>query len=411
MFRYILSILTLLIFNAYMVSAQVPETINFQGILKGIDGELLEDGDYKLTFNLYNAETGGSALWTEEQNVIVTDGIFSVLLGKLITFSSTNVIFDKPYWLGVSVQDDVELKPRFELSSSPYALNPSVSTGTGDGNMPVGTVIDWWRPNNNFPVPTGFKICDGSTVDDEESPFNGFNVPDLRNKFVRGAESLADIGATGGSESHKHTVESSSTSTSSAGNHEHIIDPPSANTNETGNHLHSVDPPGENTGEGGAHNHTVDPPLTETTEDAHQHQWATFTPSGTWNTWKQGGSLLTLGDWDNGIGNSGSGKYPLFRDRLPSGTEGYRTSIYRHKHSVNIASFSSSSGGGHSHFFNQSAFNSSTTGNHLHNLDISSFSSSSTGNHTHNVDISAFDFKTASHIPEYYGLLKLIKIK
>ena len=31
--------------------------------------------------------------------------------------------FDKPYWLGISI-DDSELTPRIELTSSPYSLNP-----------------------------------------------------------------------------------------------------------------------------------------------------------------------------------------------------------------------------------------------------------------------------------------------
>lgn len=375
MLKQILLRLGLLILLTQMATAQVPETINFQGALKDGAGQALADGTYKLTFKLYQTETGGSALWIEEQSVVVTDGILNAILGKVTTFASANIIFNKPFWLGISVQDDAEMTPRFELSSSPYALNPAATTG--GGGVPVGTVIDWWRPNNNFTVPTGFKICDGGTVSDNDSPLNGFNVPDLRNKFIRGAESLEDIGETGGSATHKHAV-----------------DPLSAASNSAGDHAHSVDPPNAQSTNHSGHQHSVNPPSVVTSEVSHQHQWSTYSPSQAWHTWTNGGGITTLIDWDDGIGNSGSGNYPLARKKLTGGTIGHFTSINRHDHTINIGNI-----------------NSTIAGSHVHQTDISPFNSSSTGSHSHDVDIASFDAEMVSHTPEYYGLLKLIKIK
>jgi hypothetical protein len=30
--------------------------------------------------------------------------------------------------------------------------------------LPIGAVIDWWRPDGTVPIPAGFEICDGHTV-------------------------------------------------------------------------------------------------------------------------------------------------------------------------------------------------------------------------------------------------------
>jgi hypothetical protein len=52
--------------------------------------------------------------------------------------------------------------------------------------VPVGAVIDWYRPRPTTPVPLGFLICNGATVADPQSELNGTNVPDLTDKFVMG---------------------------------------------------------------------------------------------------------------------------------------------------------------------------------------------------------------------------------
>jgi hypothetical protein len=76
----------------------------------------------------------------------------------------------------------------------------------GAALVPIGAVIDWWRPNDTFPVPDGFQICTGGVVNDAQSPFNGETLPDLRNRFIRGAASFAGIGDTGGASTHTHTI-------------------------------------------------------------------------------------------------------------------------------------------------------------------------------------------------------------
>jgi hypothetical protein len=62
--------------------------------------------------------------------------------------------------------------------------------------VPIGAVIDWWRPVDTVSIPTGWAICDGSVVASGNHDFGtgaSITLPDLRNVFVLGANSsLAD---------------------------------------------------------------------------------------------------------------------------------------------------------------------------------------------------------------------------
>lgn len=64
--------------------------------------------------------------------------------------------------------------------------------------VPVGAVIDWYRPTAATPVPAGFMVCNGDKVNDPQSPMNNANVPNLVDKFVMGV-TPARQGETGGS--------------------------------------------------------------------------------------------------------------------------------------------------------------------------------------------------------------------
>jgi hypothetical protein len=75
------------------------------------------------------------------------------------------------------------------------------------GDVPIGAVIDWWRPDPSFPIPDGYEICDGSVVQDPKSPLDGHTLPDLSDRFVMGITNPDLIGETGGSSSHRHQVD------------------------------------------------------------------------------------------------------------------------------------------------------------------------------------------------------------
>jgi hypothetical protein len=125
---YIILVFTLS-FEFVSFSQTIPQTLNYQGILKDGSGVILPDGSYSLTFKLYNAASGGSALWTETKSVTVQDGVFATQLGNT---TQINLPFTEGYYLGVTVAAGSELTPRFPLSSVPYSF---MSLNVPDGSV------------------------------------------------------------------------------------------------------------------------------------------------------------------------------------------------------------------------------------------------------------------------------------
>ncbi|MFN8547078.1 MAG: hypothetical protein U0527_03685 [Candidatus Eisenbacteria bacterium] len=102
--------------------ADVPRTMSYQGILRNADTSLVPDGNYQLTFRLYEAATGGSPVWAETQVIAVSRGLFNATLGAVAPLSME---FDHQYWLSTQVGGEAELAPRVMLASAPSALNSS----------------------------------------------------------------------------------------------------------------------------------------------------------------------------------------------------------------------------------------------------------------------------------------------
>lgn len=119
--KYIVLISAIItLFFARLSLAQIPQTLSYQGVLSDASGTAVADGNYNLTFKLYESATSGPLVWEETQGVTVTSGIFSVVLG-----SSTllDLPFNKQYWLGIALDGGSELQPRIQLTSAAYSLN------------------------------------------------------------------------------------------------------------------------------------------------------------------------------------------------------------------------------------------------------------------------------------------------
>ena len=161
---------------------------------------------------------------------------------------------------------------------------------TQGGEVPLGAVIDWWRPDPTFPVPDGFLIADGSRVVDPKSPLDGMLLPDLRGKFVRGSQDAAGIGSSGGASTHTHSAS---------------------------------------------------PPPLRTVGNSHRHEWAStyLTPAGEtqWTSWNGGGFPVLIIFWGNGIGAEGAGYFPLATGS-PGENHFYTDAAY-HDHDVNVPTF------------------------------------------------------------------------
>ncbi len=112
------------------LDAAVPRTIQYQGKLTEPDGTLLV-GEHTVTFRLYDAATDGTKLWEEPHTVTlnrVDNGVFTVVLGSQVAFSST-MAFNDPLWLTIEVDGGGEFSPRQLLSAVSYALNADTLDG------------------------------------------------------------------------------------------------------------------------------------------------------------------------------------------------------------------------------------------------------------------------------------------
>jgi len=105
-----------------LISADVPQMINYQGRLVTSEGDVV-DTSVSMVFAIYNDSAGALPLWTETHALItVEDGDFSVLLGEINPISDT-VFNGHIRYLGVKVGIAPEGRPLNPLVSVAYAYS------------------------------------------------------------------------------------------------------------------------------------------------------------------------------------------------------------------------------------------------------------------------------------------------
>jgi len=103
------------------------------------------NSSFSFAFSLYNASTGGSALWTETQTLTVSSGKLNALLGSV---SALSLPFDQDYYLGVKVSTDNEMTPRYRVASSAYSYhaNRADTANTSKLQACSGATLNNTRP-------------------------------------------------------------------------------------------------------------------------------------------------------------------------------------------------------------------------------------------------------------------------
>ncbi len=135
----ILTLAALALLYAQGVRAQIPQTISYQGMLTTSSAPA--NGSHLITIVLYDVASGGSALYHEEHQLTVTNGIFNVAIGSITPFPSS-LTFDRQYYLGVVVDGGPELSPRAALASVPYALHAAAASSLDKGVKGVVTSLN-----------------------------------------------------------------------------------------------------------------------------------------------------------------------------------------------------------------------------------------------------------------------------
>jgi len=120
MLKKSLIFVAIILFVALSLNAQVPQLINYQGVLTNASGNPL-NGSFSINFSLYSVPSGfGVLLWSETQTIPVTDGLFNVLLGS-ITPIPYSVFNGADKYLAIKVGSDPEMTPRKRLVSVGYS--------------------------------------------------------------------------------------------------------------------------------------------------------------------------------------------------------------------------------------------------------------------------------------------------
>lgn len=146
----------------------VPYKVNFQGYLRSSTGEALADGQYNVTFRLYDASTGGVLVWTEVRQetsrVTLADGYFSVQLGDVAALSPSlfqsqtlhlEVELPTPATAtcstnGCASYTEGPMTPRQPLASSPYAFNADQLDGYDASEFTLGAGDNLFTGMNTF---------------------------------------------------------------------------------------------------------------------------------------------------------------------------------------------------------------------------------------------------------------------
>lgn len=229
-----MSILVAVFFSlsAWLSFAQsIPLYINYMGKLVDQTSGSLIWGKKSIIFSLYEDETGGDPIYQQTRQVNITNGTFSIYLGKGEGYYQGSAVDDgipaevfthhAAKYLGIKIADSAaEMSPRKLIGSVAYAYKAKEAERSTEliGSqverlVPSGTIVMWSGALASIPV--GWALCDGT---------NG--TPDLRDKFIYGATAGEEPGTTGGAHHYALT-------TDQLPSHTHI-----ATCSTNGTHMH-----------------------------------------------------------------------------------------------------------------------------------------------------------------------------
>ncbi|MCI5130695.1 MAG: hypothetical protein D3904_04065, partial [Candidatus Electrothrix sp. EH2] len=160
--RLLSTILLTLFFAATTTYAnEVPNLIHYEGFLtkkgnqknnkgnggnsgNGGGGQLIQDGEYDMTFSFYDVPADGDPLWTETwdsstMQVLVSKGHYRVFLGTHTPLPPTFFKEHPSTYLCITIGEDEEMLPRQRIASVPYAM----STYSDEAPFPAGGIIMW----------------------------------------------------------------------------------------------------------------------------------------------------------------------------------------------------------------------------------------------------------------------------
>lgn len=167
--RSLIPVLAWLVIPTRAATAAVPAVVSYQGELTNNVGHRVPDGGYYVTFGLFTAQIGGTAVWSESKSTEVRNGLLSTPLGALNPLPAS--AFERPLWLEISVNGSV-LSPRVPLASVPYAMHAALADAVPVGSITstqiAGSAVNQYQLANGS--VTAAKLASGSVSLDKIAP-------------------------------------------------------------------------------------------------------------------------------------------------------------------------------------------------------------------------------------------------
>ena len=142
----------------------VPDSVNYQGVLKTSVGSPVPDGSYSVTFNIYDVTSGPNPpLWTETKSVTTVGGLFTTFLGSVTALPSS--VFSGPKrFLGITVNPDPEMTPRVALVTVPYSFRVETVDGSAGGAISGDVTVSAGNLNLDPSTATAGNILKGGAL-------------------------------------------------------------------------------------------------------------------------------------------------------------------------------------------------------------------------------------------------------
>ena len=123
--------------------ADVPTTMDIQGVLTDSSGTPVPAGLKIFTFKIFDAEVGGTEIWPAApgENIILTTddaGLWNACVGENIPLTEAVFISDTSRWLELTVDDGVnppETMSRIKLKTHPYSYRSASSDQAANADL------------------------------------------------------------------------------------------------------------------------------------------------------------------------------------------------------------------------------------------------------------------------------------
>jgi hypothetical protein len=160
---------------------------NYQGYLVDTSGNPL-NATVTMTFALYDIPEGGTPLWTETYpDVVVTKGIFSVVLGSMVNFTAADIEGER--YLGVTVGTDEEMLPRHALTSTLSSIWAGVAESVTDGAVGTENIAE--------SAVTSGKVANDAVTTEKiaDKAVTGAKIADLSGHSATELDDITSVGS------------------------------------------------------------------------------------------------------------------------------------------------------------------------------------------------------------------------